>query len=349
MWTIVVAGGGGSRFGGPKQYAALAGQRVLDWYLAAAGHASHGVVLVVPAAQAEVPEPGADTVVAGGRTRSESVRCGLAAVPEVADVVVVHDGARPAAAARPVRSGGGGRRRRRRCGGAGGGPGRQHPAPRRRCGRPTRWVAVQTPQARGVGPTEGGGPEGLRRLHRHQGVADAPLRIVAPAHGVDQGHPRHGGVGAVAHGGRPPQRQVGPGHGAGAVVDDHHLGLVGHDKPGSDRGGAGRAAGHHRVGRGFGPRRGREGPARTTPVWPAGPGRGHAPVEDPPVPQRGVLLGAPRSASRRRGHHDRPHAARGAARYGRQLPAGPATEPGHAIRRPDLGAGGVAVVPASYV
>ena len=97
VWTIVVAAGGGSRFGGPKQYAALAGQRVLDWSLAAAGHASHGVVLVVPAAQAEVPEPGADAVVAGGRTRSESVRCGLAAVPEAADVVVVHDGARPAA------------------------------------------------------------------------------------------------------------------------------------------------------------------------------------------------------------------------------------------------------------
>jgi 2-C-methyl-D-erythritol 4-phosphate cytidylyltransferase len=36
-------------------------------------------------------------VVAGGSTRSASVRAGLAAVPVSADVIVVHDGARPLA------------------------------------------------------------------------------------------------------------------------------------------------------------------------------------------------------------------------------------------------------------
>ncbi len=48
------------------------------------------------------PEPGcptygADVVVAGGDTRSASVRRGLTAVPESAEVVVVHDAARPLA------------------------------------------------------------------------------------------------------------------------------------------------------------------------------------------------------------------------------------------------------------
>jgi 2-C-methyl-D-erythritol 2,4-cyclodiphosphate synthase len=43
--------------------------------------------------------PGADVVVAGGASRSASVRAGLAAVPDDVDVVVVHDGARPLASA----------------------------------------------------------------------------------------------------------------------------------------------------------------------------------------------------------------------------------------------------------
>jgi len=97
VWTVVVAAGGGARFGGAKQYAALGGQRVLDWSLDAARAASDGVVLVVPEASVDAPEPLADVVVAGAATRSGSVRAGLAAVPDEAQVVVVHDGARPAA------------------------------------------------------------------------------------------------------------------------------------------------------------------------------------------------------------------------------------------------------------
>ena len=38
-------------------------------------------------------------VVAGGARRSDSVRCGLEAVPEDCDLVLVHDGARPLASA----------------------------------------------------------------------------------------------------------------------------------------------------------------------------------------------------------------------------------------------------------
>jgi 2-C-methyl-D-erythritol 4-phosphate cytidylyltransferase len=97
VWVVVVAAGSGRRFGGTKQYAALAGRRVVDWSLDAARSVADGVVLVVPADVANDPEPAVDAVVVGGDTRSDSVRAGLAAVPDDAAVVVVHDGARPLA------------------------------------------------------------------------------------------------------------------------------------------------------------------------------------------------------------------------------------------------------------
>jgi 2-C-methyl-D-erythritol 4-phosphate cytidylyltransferase len=96
-WAVVVAAGRGRRFGGAKQYAEIAGRRVLDWSLAAAREAADGVVLVVAPEHAERPEAAADVVVAGGASRSESVRRGLAAVPADAGVIVVHDAARPVA------------------------------------------------------------------------------------------------------------------------------------------------------------------------------------------------------------------------------------------------------------
>ncbi|HZA77550.1 MAG TPA: 2-C-methyl-D-erythritol 4-phosphate cytidylyltransferase [Acidimicrobiales bacterium] len=99
VWVIVVAAGSGSRFGTPKQYEDLGGRRVLDWSLAVGRDVADGVVAVVAPDRLDTPEPGADTVVAGGATRSASVRAGLAAVPDDADVVVVHDGARPLAGA----------------------------------------------------------------------------------------------------------------------------------------------------------------------------------------------------------------------------------------------------------
>jgi len=54
-----------------------------------------GVIVVVPAEIAGRPEPLADVTVAGGSTRSASVRAGLAAVPAAATHVLVHDAARP--------------------------------------------------------------------------------------------------------------------------------------------------------------------------------------------------------------------------------------------------------------
>jgi 2-C-methyl-D-erythritol 4-phosphate cytidylyltransferase len=97
VWVVVVAAGSGSRFGGAKQYAPLAGRRVLDWSIDAARSVADGVVLVVPPDAADEDEPAVDAIVPGGATRSESVRAGLAAVPAEADVVLVHDAARPLA------------------------------------------------------------------------------------------------------------------------------------------------------------------------------------------------------------------------------------------------------------
>lgn len=94
---IVVAAGSGSRFGGAKQYAPLLGRRVVDWAIDEARAVADGVVLVVPPDRVGDAEPAVDEVVAGGASRSESVRNGLAAVPDAADVVMVHDGARPLA------------------------------------------------------------------------------------------------------------------------------------------------------------------------------------------------------------------------------------------------------------
>jgi 2-C-methyl-D-erythritol 4-phosphate cytidylyltransferase len=97
VWAIVVAAGSGRRFGGAKQYEPLAGRRVIDWALDAAAAIADGVVLVVAPAHATDDEPAADALVAGDDTRSGSVRAGLTRVPADAEVIVVHDGARPLA------------------------------------------------------------------------------------------------------------------------------------------------------------------------------------------------------------------------------------------------------------
>lgn len=94
-WAIVVAAGSGERFGERKQFRRLGYGRVVDWSLRAAREHCDGVVLVVPADLVGHDEPQADAVVVGGSTRSASVRNGLAVVPLDADVVVVHDAARP--------------------------------------------------------------------------------------------------------------------------------------------------------------------------------------------------------------------------------------------------------------
>jgi 2-C-methyl-D-erythritol 4-phosphate cytidylyltransferase len=97
VWGIVVAAGTGSRFGGPKQFEALGGRRLIDWSVDAAWSVCAGVVVVLP------PGVRADLAAGlsaeGGATRSASVRAGLAVVPSHATVIVIHDAARPLATA----------------------------------------------------------------------------------------------------------------------------------------------------------------------------------------------------------------------------------------------------------
>jgi 2-C-methyl-D-erythritol 4-phosphate cytidylyltransferase len=92
VWTVIVGGGAGQRFGRPKQYEQLGSERVIDRSRRIAESVSDGVVLVVPAG-----DVGREGGVAGGSTRSASVRAGLAAVPADADIICVHDAARPLA------------------------------------------------------------------------------------------------------------------------------------------------------------------------------------------------------------------------------------------------------------
>jgi 2-C-methyl-D-erythritol 4-phosphate cytidylyltransferase len=95
--AVVVAAGQGVRFGGPKQFALLNANTVAAHSVQAARSVAQRVVLVVPV-NYDGDGEGADVVVVGGSTRAQSVRAGLAHCDE-ADVVVVHDAARPNASA----------------------------------------------------------------------------------------------------------------------------------------------------------------------------------------------------------------------------------------------------------
>jgi len=103
--AIIVAGGDGRRMGGdlPKQFLPLGGRPLLDRTLSAIAASARvdGIVLVLPPT---FPEEGKQSyrsvekvlaVVDGGEQRQDSVRNALAAVPEDAEVILVHDAVRP--------------------------------------------------------------------------------------------------------------------------------------------------------------------------------------------------------------------------------------------------------------
>ena len=96
---IVPAGGYGERLGaeGPKAFVVLAGRPLLDWAVEVLREACDRVVVAVPSGY----EDEGEGRVAGGDSRSASVRNALAAAPE-AELAVVHDAARPLASRRLV-------------------------------------------------------------------------------------------------------------------------------------------------------------------------------------------------------------------------------------------------------
>ncbi len=106
--AIIVAAGEGTRFGGdrPKQFSEILGKPVLIHSIERfeRNDLIHEIVVVV--ADRELAQFSADSenydlpklvsVVAGGRSRSESVLNGLAVIrSDEADIVAIHDGARP--------------------------------------------------------------------------------------------------------------------------------------------------------------------------------------------------------------------------------------------------------------
>ena len=105
--AIVLAGGDGNRFGGelPKQFVRLAGDAILLRTLRRLSALPMDRIVVVSHARwltetrriVESAGLGVETlVVAGGTTRNESTRSGLAALgADDNDVVVVHDAVRP--------------------------------------------------------------------------------------------------------------------------------------------------------------------------------------------------------------------------------------------------------------
>jgi 2-C-methyl-D-erythritol 4-phosphate cytidylyltransferase len=92
---IVVAAGRGTRFGGPKHIADLAGEPL--WRRARDALLEGGCEYTVVVADL----PGA---IPGGERRRDSVAAGLRALPEETEFVLVHDAARALAGAGLVRS-----------------------------------------------------------------------------------------------------------------------------------------------------------------------------------------------------------------------------------------------------
>jgi 2-C-methyl-D-erythritol 4-phosphate cytidylyltransferase len=93
--AVVVAAGQGTRFGGLKQFSLVDGETIAARSIRAARSVAEYVVLVVPEGYEGTGE-GADLVVVGGSTRAASVRHGLERCLD-AEIVVVHDAARPLA------------------------------------------------------------------------------------------------------------------------------------------------------------------------------------------------------------------------------------------------------------
>ena len=103
--AIVVAAGSGSRLGGatPKQFVALRGKPMLLWSIETMLRCNKlaAIIVVVPPGEENrtrgiLPQAWHIHVVAGGASRTESVRAGLAALdPFLPSTVLIHDAARP--------------------------------------------------------------------------------------------------------------------------------------------------------------------------------------------------------------------------------------------------------------
>jgi len=99
--AIITAAGQGKRMGRPKQFLELDGQTILELTLAVFDRTKciDSIILVVNQEDIERTRDFKFSklikVVAGGAERQDSVRAGLAVLPNDCSLVAIHDGARP--------------------------------------------------------------------------------------------------------------------------------------------------------------------------------------------------------------------------------------------------------------
>ncbi len=103
--AIIVAAGSGERFKSdtPKQFVEIHGRSVIEHTIERISAAPSVDSIVLVLAEERVPAfegrrhqyPKVSRLVAGGRSRAESVRNGLNSVSDDCEIVAVHDGARP--------------------------------------------------------------------------------------------------------------------------------------------------------------------------------------------------------------------------------------------------------------
>ncbi len=100
--AVVLAAGRSERFGVPKQYARLGGQRLIDRAVGLVRRFTDRVIVVLPEGHGWEGPP-VHATVAGGATRTESLRHAMTALPGDVELVLVHDVIRPLATSRVVR------------------------------------------------------------------------------------------------------------------------------------------------------------------------------------------------------------------------------------------------------
>ena len=100
--AVVLAAGRSERFGMPKQYARLGGERLIDRAVRFVRRFTDRVIVVLPEGHGWQGPPVHATVV-GGATRTESMRHVMIALPEDVELVLVHDVIRPLATSQVAR------------------------------------------------------------------------------------------------------------------------------------------------------------------------------------------------------------------------------------------------------
>jgi 2-C-methyl-D-erythritol 4-phosphate cytidylyltransferase len=100
--AVVLAAGSSERFGTPKQYALLGGERLVDRAVRLVRRFTDLVVVALPEGH-DWDGPPIHRAVTGDASRTESLRQAMKALPDDVEIVLVHDVIRPLATVRVFR------------------------------------------------------------------------------------------------------------------------------------------------------------------------------------------------------------------------------------------------------